>query len=54
MYLQDHIAPYRFVILFNENATAKLKLSCTEGKFNVNIFHDLGAGKKNLFLKDLL
>ena len=43
MSIQDHIAPYRFVILFNENATAKLKLSCTEGKVDVIIFHDLGA-----------
>ena len=47
MSLQDHIDPYlnRFVILFNENATAKLELSCTEGKLNVSIFHDLGAVK---------
>ena len=50
MSLQDLIAPYlnRFVILFNENATAKLELSCTEGKVHVNIFHDLGAVNKSL------
>ena len=50
MSLHDHIAPYlnRFVILFNQNATAKLELSCTEGKVNVNIFHDLGAIKQPL------
>ena len=45
MSVQEHIAPYlnRFVILFNQNATAKLELSCAEAKVNVNIFHELGA-----------
>ena len=50
MSLQELISPYlnRFVILFSENATAKLELSCTEGKVHVNIFHDLGAPKQTL------
>ena len=50
MSLQDLISPYlnKFVILFNENVTAKLELSCTEGKVNINIFHDLGAVNKSL------
>ena len=48
MSLQKLIAPYlnRFVILFIENATAKLELSCAEGKVHVNMFHDLGAPKQ--------
>jgi hypothetical protein len=50
MSLQDHIAPYlnRFVILFHQNATAKLELSCTDGKVNVNIHHELGVIKQDL------
>ena len=50
MSLQDLIAPYlnRFVILFSENATAKLELSCAEGKVHVNMFYDLVAPKQNL------
>ena len=49
MSLQELIAPYlnRFVILFSENATAKLELN-TEGKFHVNMIHDLGAPKQTL------
>ena len=45
MSVQALIAPYlnRFVILSNQNATAKPELSCAEGKVNVNIFHKLGA-----------
>ena len=45
MSVQELNAPYlnRFVILFNQNATEKLELSCAEGKVNVNIFHELGA-----------
>ena len=50
MSVQELISPYlnRFVILFNQNATAKLELSCAEGKVNVNIFHELGAIKQPL------
>ena len=45
MSVQELIAPYlnRFLILFNQNANAKLELSCAEGKVNVNIFHELGV-----------
>ena len=47
MSVQELIAPYlnRFVILLNQNATAKLEFSCAEGKVQVNIFHDLGVPK---------
>ena len=31
------------------NATEKMEISCTKGKFHVNIFHDLEAIKKPLF-----
>ena len=45
MSIQDQIAPYlnRFVLLFNENASAKLEINCSAGKVSVNISHDLGA-----------
>ena len=45
MSIQDQIAPYlnRFVLLFNQNATAKLEIGCIDGKVSVNISHDLGA-----------
>ena len=50
MSVQELIAPYlnRFVILFNQNATAKLEFSCAEGKVNVNIFHELEAIRQPL------
>ena len=45
MSIQDQIAPYlnRFVLLFNQNATAKLEIGCNDGKVSVNISHDWGA-----------
>ena len=45
MSVQEQIAPYlnRFVLLFNQNATAKLEIGCSDGKVSVNISHDLGA-----------
>ena len=45
MSIQDQIASYlnRFVLLFNQNATAKLEIGCIDGKVSVNISHDLGA-----------
>ena len=45
MSVQELIAPYlnRFLILFDQNANAKLELSCAEGKVNMNIFHELGV-----------
>ena len=45
MSIQDQIAPYlnRFVLLFNQNATAKLEIGCIDGKVSVNISHELGA-----------
>ena len=48
--LEELIAPYqnRFVILFSENATTKLELSCTEGKVYVDMIHDLRAPKQTL------
>ena len=48
MSIQEQIAPYlnRFVLLFNQNATAKLDISCSEGRVSVNISHDLGAVSK--------
>ena len=50
MCVQELIVSYlnRFVILFNQNATAKLEFSCGEGKVTVNIFHELGAIKQPL------
>jgi hypothetical protein len=50
MSVQELIAPYlnRFVILFNQIATAKLEFSCAEGKVNVNIFHELEAIRQPL------
>ena len=49
MSVQELIAPYlnRFVIMFNQNATAKLEFSCAEGKVNVNIL-DLEAIRQPL------
>ena len=45
MSIQEQIAPYlnRFVLLFNQNATAMLEIGCTDGRVSVNISHDLGA-----------
>ena len=44
MSAKDLFAPYlnRFVSLLNQKATAKLELSCKDGKVNVNLFHDMG------------
>ena len=44
MSLQQLFSPYldRFTTLLYQNATAKVELSCKDGKVNVNIFHDLG------------
>ena len=48
MSIQGQIAPYsnRFVLLFNQNATAQLDVSCSEGRVSVNTSHDLGAVSK--------
>ena len=48
MSIQEQIAPYlnRFVLLFNQNAPAKLEIGCSEGRVSVNIMHDLGAVSK--------
>ena len=48
MSIQKQIAPYlnRLVLLFNQNATAKLEIGCSEGRVIVNISHDLGALSK--------
>ena len=45
MAIQEHLAPYlnRFVLLFNQNATAKMVLSCDKGNVSVNILHDFGV-----------
>ena len=45
MSIQEQITPYlnRFVLLFNQNATTKLEIGCTDGSVSVNICHDLGA-----------
>ena len=45
MSIQEQIAPYlnRFVLLFNQDATAKLEIGCSGGKVSVNISHDIGA-----------
>ena len=39
MAIQEHLAPYlnRFVILLHQKATAKLELTCKDGKVNVNM-----------------
>jgi hypothetical protein len=48
MSIQEQIAPYmnRFVLLFNQNATAKLEIGCNDWKVSVNISHDLGPVTK--------
>ena len=45
MSAQEHLAPYlnRFVILLQQKAKARLKLTCNEGKLNINIHHDIGV-----------
>ena len=45
MAIQEHLAPYlnRFVLLFKENATAKLVLSCDKDNVSVDISHDFGV-----------
>ena len=45
MSIQEQIVPYlnRFVLLFNQNVTAKLEIGCIDGKVSVNISDDLGA-----------
>ena len=50
MSIQEQLAPYlnRFVILFHQNASAKLELSCTHGKVSVNIMHDFGVVEKTV------
>ena len=50
MSIQEQLAPYlnRFVILFHQNASAKLELSCTNGKVSVNIMHDFGVVEKTV------
>ena len=42
--IQEHLAPClnRFVIFLHQKATAKIKLTCKDGKVNVNINHELG------------
>ena len=48
--MQELIASYlnRFVILLNQNATAKLEFSCAEGKVHVKLFHDIVVLKQTL------
>ena len=48
MSIQEQIAPYlnRLVLLFNQNATAKLEIGCSKGRVSVNISQDLGALSK--------
>ena len=43
MSVQEQIAPYlnRFVLLLNQNASAKLEINCKEGRGNVIMSHDL-------------
>ena len=50
MSIQEQLAPYlnRFVILFHQNASAKLELSYTNGKVSVNIMHDFGVVEKTV------
>lgn len=50
MSIQEQLAPYlnQFVILFHQNASAKLELSCTNGKVSVNIMHDFGVVEKTV------
>ena len=45
MAIQEHLAPYlnRFDLLFKQNATAKMVLSCDKGNVSVNILHDFGV-----------
>ena len=45
MSVQDHLAPNlnRFILLLNQNATAKFELTCSEGRISVNFSHDLGG-----------
>ena len=44
MAVEAQLAPYlnRFVILLRQNSVAKLEISCSNGKLNVNISHDMG------------
>ena len=48
MSIQEQIAPYlkRFVLLFNQNAPAKMEIGCSEGRVSVNVSHDLGKVSK--------
>ena len=45
MSAKDLISPYlnRFVVLLHQHSTAKVELSCENGKMSVNLFHDLGV-----------
>ena len=45
---QEQLNPYlnRFTILVQQQATAKLEFSCSDGKVTVNLFHDLGSVEK--------
>ena len=45
MSAKDLISPYlnRFVVLLHQHSTAKVELSCEDGKLSVNLFHDLGV-----------
>ena len=33
----------RFVVLLHQHSTAKVEISCEDGKLSVNLFHDLGV-----------
>ena len=50
MSIQEQLAPYlnRFVILFHQNASAKLEFSCTNGKVSVNIMPGFGVVEKTV------
>ena len=50
------LSPYlnRFVTLINQNATAKLELSCIAGKVKVNITHELEQDMNRIHLNQLI
>ena len=47
MSVQDLLSPYvnRFTLLHQQKASAILEFSCSNGKINVNLKHDLGEVK---------
>ena len=43
MSAKDIISLQRFVVLLYQNSTAKVEISCEDGKLSTNLFHDLGV-----------